>query len=101
MTGTGERGNGRTGERENAQRAFLKKGLLRVSKKYVGLCPTPHARCFFEKKHLKNPEKASKINFIVGFCPTTETESTFIDSLHSPKTLYPWIGMQPARTVLP
>ena len=21
----------------------------------MGLCPIPHLRCFFEKKHLKNP----------------------------------------------
>ncbi len=58
--------------------------FVRISQcrtKYVGLCPTPHLRCFFEKKHLKNSEKASKINFIVGFCPTTKTESAFIGRL--------------------
>ncbi len=29
--------------------------------KYLGLCPKPHLRAFFEKKALKNPQKTLKM----------------------------------------
>ncbi len=62
-------------------KGYLHEIAFCVSKKYLGLCPKPHLRDFFEKKSLKNPQKTLEMGHIVGFRSTNERKNTFIDRL--------------------
>jgi hypothetical protein len=48
-------------------------------KKKLGLCPKPHLRSFFEKKPLKNPQKALYIFHQILSKKVILTQSVFCD----------------------